>query len=730
MHPAGTAPFDFQWFFNGLAIDGATADTLLMTNVQSEQAGTYWVRVSNAFGSVESDGAQLKVWEQTTQGTISPLNLKDDLVYDGAQPVPAGHEFLVQVYGGPDPSDLRPVSGTARFIAPGRYFFGLLYLPFVSAGQTAWLQVRAWETAFGSNYEDALAAGGKTGTSTVVPLVVGGGIVPPTAFNPPGFEVSAVPLPPLAILTQPRAQTVPMGEDMVLAVQVSAGSNIHYQWLRDGQPLAGGINAVLTLHGAVPSESGEYQVVVTQYGQSITSDVARVTIERERLLALVDPPDQHEGSLVQVPLQLVSKGNVGGLSFDVRYDPAFLTDARVVWNPAFTGAYSEANLTAQGELSGVLALPATAFPTGTQTLAWIQFRARTVPEDLATPLTLEIPDLADPSGDPLVSGTEIQSGHIRILDSTVDGDNNGNDRLDAGDVSLILRLMTELDEVRPWDLERNDLNGNGKLDSGDAVKILRVVAGLDLPAQRQGREVTADPGRWAIPSMLSGAGNAMLSFSPARLQGNPGDPVTVQVQMAEVPDGVCGAAFVLEYPADALRLVAGPETRFGSIVPPQALGTYNEMSGTSSGMRQARFVTGSASTWPAHSGVLAELTFEVLPGATQRYLWPVRLSGGELTSNGYEMLPMAASRLDFIGRPPLPGRFALSRDADDARHWRFIFEGDPGARYVIEASSDLEHWTSLREFTQETDLSFFRDIESSPYPCRFYRARPAADLAP
>lgn len=41
--PADPTLLSYQWYFNGAAIDGATAATLTLTNVQAAAAGSYWV---------------------------------------------------------------------------------------------------------------------------------------------------------------------------------------------------------------------------------------------------------------------------------------------------------------------------------------------------------------------------------------------------------------------------------------------------------------------------------------------------------------------------------------------------------------------------------------------------------------------------------------------------------------------------------------------------------------
>ena len=57
----GAPPLTYQWDFNGTALGGATNSVLVLTNVQTAQAGSYSVQVSNAGGSVTSSNAVLSV---------------------------------------------------------------------------------------------------------------------------------------------------------------------------------------------------------------------------------------------------------------------------------------------------------------------------------------------------------------------------------------------------------------------------------------------------------------------------------------------------------------------------------------------------------------------------------------------------------------------------------------------------------------------------------------------
>jgi formylglycine-generating enzyme required for sulfatase activity len=57
----GTLPLVYQWRYAGAALAGATNGTLVLANVQTNQAGAYDVVVTNAYGSVTSSVAVLTV---------------------------------------------------------------------------------------------------------------------------------------------------------------------------------------------------------------------------------------------------------------------------------------------------------------------------------------------------------------------------------------------------------------------------------------------------------------------------------------------------------------------------------------------------------------------------------------------------------------------------------------------------------------------------------------------
>ena len=57
----GTGPLSYQWFDNGVAIRGATNQTLTLTSIQFTNSGLYSVVVSNSLGSVTNTPAEVEV---------------------------------------------------------------------------------------------------------------------------------------------------------------------------------------------------------------------------------------------------------------------------------------------------------------------------------------------------------------------------------------------------------------------------------------------------------------------------------------------------------------------------------------------------------------------------------------------------------------------------------------------------------------------------------------------
>ncbi|MCF7709497.1 MAG: PEP-CTERM sorting domain-containing protein [Verrucomicrobia bacterium] len=121
------------------------------------------------------------------QGTVTFQNFGsgglDSPVYDvdGTTPL-EGADFLVQLYAGPQGTavdQLTPVASPYEFLTgSGAGYFGIgqnpdIAIDVVSGGETATVQVRAWEAAAGATYDDAYAPGNKVGESNIFDISTG-----------------------------------------------------------------------------------------------------------------------------------------------------------------------------------------------------------------------------------------------------------------------------------------------------------------------------------------------------------------------------------------------------------------------------------------------------------------------------------------------------------------------------------------------------------------------------
>jgi RHS repeat-associated protein len=62
----GTAPLSYQWYFNSTLLNGETASSLALSNVTTNNAGSYLVIVTNSAGSITSSNALLTVYPPCT----------------------------------------------------------------------------------------------------------------------------------------------------------------------------------------------------------------------------------------------------------------------------------------------------------------------------------------------------------------------------------------------------------------------------------------------------------------------------------------------------------------------------------------------------------------------------------------------------------------------------------------------------------------------------------------
>jgi hypothetical protein len=120
---SGSGPLAFQWMFNGAPIAGATGTALLVPQVNTAQAGSYVVQVSNAVGRVTSRVARLAVVDLLPAGTVDPAFVPTPAPSGAVRviaPQPNGSVIIAGDFVYTRPDGTRQ-SGVARLLANGQY---------------------------------------------------------------------------------------------------------------------------------------------------------------------------------------------------------------------------------------------------------------------------------------------------------------------------------------------------------------------------------------------------------------------------------------------------------------------------------------------------------------------------------------------------------------------------------------------------------------------------------
>lgn len=215
----GTAPFGYQWAFDGAEIVGATADTYTITNVEPSDVGTYSVVVTNAAGSIMSSNAIL------TDNSVPPM-------------------IVTQ-------------SGNGTAANGGNFTF------FVDAAGTAPLNYQ-WSFdgtniggATNSSYEVTNVQSADCGSYVVVVTNYTGSVTSTVA------TLSTPPVLPPSILAQPASQSIETGSTAVLSVWASGAPPLSYQWYFNWVQISGATNTYYIIPNVQASNTGTYFVTVT-----------------------------------------------------------------------------------------------------------------------------------------------------------------------------------------------------------------------------------------------------------------------------------------------------------------------------------------------------------------------------------------------------------------------------------------------------------------------------------
>ncbi|HWD17897.1 MAG TPA: immunoglobulin domain-containing protein [Verrucomicrobiae bacterium] len=277
----------YQWRKDGVDIPGATSATYKILSVSAPDAGTYTVKVSNAYGYIISSGAVLTVplppvlsLQPQNQAAILGQNTVFSAAADG--------------------------SGTFS------YQWNHNGTPVLNATNAS-LVLSNVQASLAGDYSVRVANSYGAITSAVASLTV---LLPPQVATPP------------------QTLSLTAGNDTVLSPNVEGTAPFSYQWLFNNAPISNATNATLTLPHITTAAIGNYSLILTNVAGAITSSIAsiNVTVPAFSLAADIPPVINSAGFAFQFNAPV-------GSSY-VIYASTDLT----TWTPIYTNTTTTGNI--------------------------------------------------------------------------------------------------------------------------------------------------------------------------------------------------------------------------------------------------------------------------------------------------------------------------------------------------------------------------------------------------
>jgi hypothetical protein len=210
---------------------------LTLTGVTTNQAGSYFVVVTNVAGNVTSGAATL---------TVNPAPIAP------AISLPPVSQTVME-------STNVTFTVTATGTAPLRYQWRLNGTSLPGATSTT-LTLTAVTTNQSGSYSCVVSNIAGTATSSSAALIVNPLPVAPT------------------ITTQPLSQAVTAGTNVTFTIAANGTAPLSYQWRLNGANIPGATSAALTLTGVATNQSGNYSCLVSNIAGTATSSAAVLTV--------------------------------------------------------------------------------------------------------------------------------------------------------------------------------------------------------------------------------------------------------------------------------------------------------------------------------------------------------------------------------------------------------------------------------------------------------------------
>ena len=331
----------YQWFANGQAIPGATADSFRIASVQEQNALRYTVRVRSGTGAQAVEIESLPATIQIGAETLARDKFKNSPLLGGASQV-ASQSFVknaggsvargysgsqvFNTFGGtkeqgePNHADeiggasqwfsyVAPETGVLRASTEGSDFDTVLAVYTGPGTDFATLKLEASDNNSGSDGKDSVATLKVTKGTTY--FVAVDGVKGASGTVKLSYDLGAAPV----VSTPPASQKVKVGDSVGFVVDVANPLSgvtasippVSYQWLKDGVKIAGEVSRSLALLNVQNANGGDYAVIVSNFAGSATSQVARLSVNVP--LSITAAPQSQTGRIGdRIEFRLVVSG--------------------------------------------------------------------------------------------------------------------------------------------------------------------------------------------------------------------------------------------------------------------------------------------------------------------------------------------------------------------------------------------------------------------------------------
>jgi lysophospholipase L1-like esterase len=265
----GDLPLSYQWQKDGALVPGVTQPSLLLTNLQTTNAGSYCLVVSNLAGTATSELASVTI------------NIADLVI---ARPVGTQDFAMLTISG---------VTGQT---------YGIQY----SDNLLNWVALTNITLTAPTNFWSDFQPGANLGRYY---RLVAGPILAPGALP--------------RIVMQPQSVDCYWGSSVTLTSVASGLLPLRYQWQKDGAVLAGATNPSLVITNLQMTNAGAYSVLVTNIFGATNSVPAFLNIKVADLTIGLPPTETQN-------LAALTVGGVSGQTYKIQCSPS-VDPASAIW---------------------------------------------------------------------------------------------------------------------------------------------------------------------------------------------------------------------------------------------------------------------------------------------------------------------------------------------------------------------------------------------------------------